>query len=34
VSHQWSALLSNSVRKLPSYWMDPIFEKVRAVKNS
>ncbi len=34
VSHQWSALLSNSVRKLPGYWMDPIFEKVRAVKNS
>jgi putative proteasome-type protease len=32
VSHQWSALLSNSVRKLPSYWMDPIFEKVRSVK--
>lgn len=33
VSHQWSALLSNSVRKLPTYWMDPIFEKVRSVKN-
>ncbi|MDB5240065.1 MAG: peptidase [Spirosoma sp.] len=32
VSHQWSALLSSSVRKLPTYWMDPIFEKVRAVK--
>ncbi len=28
VSHQWSALLNNSVRKLPTYWMDPIFEKI------
>jgi putative proteasome-type protease len=27
ISHQWSALLNNSVRRLPSYWMDPIFEK-------
>lgn len=29
ISHQWSALLNNSVRKLPTYWMDPIFEKVK-----
>lgn len=29
ISHQWSALLNNSVRKLPTYWMDPIFEKIR-----
>ncbi|KAB7733046.1 peptidase [Rudanella paleaurantiibacter] len=28
ISHQWSALLNNSVRKLPNYWMDPIFEKL------
>lgn len=28
ISHQWSALLNNSVRRLPTYWMDPIFEKV------
>ncbi len=28
ISHQWSALLNNSVRKLPTYWMDPIFEKL------
>ncbi|AQG78752.1 peptidase [Spirosoma montaniterrae] len=32
VSHQWSALLGNSVRKLPTYWMDPIFDKVNAEK--
>ena len=32
VSHQWSALLSNSVRRVPTTWMDPIFEKVKAVK--
>jgi putative proteasome-type protease len=31
VSQQWSALLSNSVQKLPSSWMDPIFDKVRSV---
>lgn len=28
ISHQWSALLNNSVRKLPTYWMDPIFDKL------
>ncbi|MBC7571967.1 MAG: peptidase [Spirosoma sp.] len=32
VSHQWSALLNNSVRKLPADWMAPIFDKVNAVK--
>lgn len=32
ISHQWSALLNNSVRKLPTYWMDPIFEKIKAGK--
>ncbi|QKZ14505.1 peptidase [Spirosoma sp. KUDC1026] len=32
VSQQWSALLSNSVQKLPSSWMDPIFDKVKAVR--
>lgn len=32
VSHQWSALLSNSVRRVPNAWMDPIFEKVKATK--
>ena len=31
ISHQWSALLNNSVRRLPTYWMDPIFDKM-AVK--
>ena len=30
ISHQWSALLNNSVRKPPSYSMDPIFEKLKA----
>lgn len=30
ISHQWSALINNSVRKLPSYWMNPIFEKIAA----
>ncbi|MCY7357299.1 MAG: peptidase, partial [Rudanella sp.] len=33
ISHQWSALLNNSVRKLPTYWMDPIFEKIKAGKH-
>ncbi|MGV3558997.1 peptidase [Larkinella arboricola] len=28
VSNQWSALLNNSVRKLPTAWMDPIFDKI------
>ncbi|MGA0555454.1 peptidase [Larkinella sp. VNQ87] len=28
VSHQWSALLNNSVRKLPTDWMDPIFNRI------
>lgn len=28
ISHQWSALLTSSVRKLPTYWMDPIFDKI------
>jgi len=32
ISHQWSALLNNSVRKLPTYWMDPIFDKIKAGK--
>jgi putative proteasome-type protease len=32
ISHQWSALLNNSVRKLPTYWMDPIFEKIKEGK--
>ncbi len=30
ISHQWGALLNNSVRRLPNYWMDPIFEKISA----
>lgn len=32
ISHQWSALLNNSVRKLPTYWMDPIFDKIKSGK--
>ncbi|GAB3918960.1 peptidase [Larkinella terrae] len=28
VSNQWSALLNNSVRKLPTAWMNPIFNKI------
>jgi len=28
VSHQWSALLNNSVQKLPNDWMGPIFDKI------
>lgn len=32
ISHQWSALLNNSVRKLPTYWMDPIFDKIKEGK--
>ncbi|KAA9347780.1 MULTISPECIES: peptidase [Larkinella] len=28
VSNQWSALLNNSVRKLPTAWMNPIFDKI------
>ena len=34
ISHQWSALLNNSVRKLPTYWMDPIFDKIKTGKES
>lgn len=30
ISYQWSALLNNSVRKLPTYWMDPIFDKLHS----
>jgi putative proteasome-type protease len=30
ISHQWSALLTNSVRRLPTYWMDPIFQQIQA----
>ncbi|GAA4464743.1 proteasome-type protease [Nibrella saemangeumensis] len=33
ISYQWSALLNNSVRKLPTYWMDPIFDKLHANKS-
>lgn len=28
ISNQWSALLNNSVRKLPNAWMDPIFDQI------
>ncbi|WP_138481007.1 peptidase [Dyadobacter bucti] len=28
VGKQWSALLSNSVQKLPMEWMDPVFNKI------
>jgi putative proteasome-type protease len=28
ISHQWAALLNESVRKLPNAWMKPIFEKL------
>lgn len=28
LSHQWSALLNNSVRRLPTYWMEPVFDKL------
>ncbi|GAA4405417.1 proteasome-type protease [Nibrella viscosa] len=33
ISYQWSALLNNSVRKLPTYWMDPILDKLNASKS-
>jgi putative proteasome-type protease len=28
IANQWSALLNNSVRKLPNDWMGPIFDKI------
>ncbi len=31
VGKQWSALLSNSVQKLPLQWMDPVFTKMQEV---
>jgi putative proteasome-type protease len=29
IAKQWSALLTNSVRKLPDAWMDSVFQKIR-----
>ncbi|WP_439557971.1 peptidase [Dyadobacter sp.] len=31
VGKQWSALLSNSVQKMPMQWMDPVFTKMEEV---
>jgi putative proteasome-type protease len=31
VGKQWSALLSNSVQKLPIEWMDPVFNKIEEI---
>ncbi|WAC11707.1 peptidase [Dyadobacter pollutisoli] len=34
VGKQWSALLSNSVQKLPLEWMDPVFNKMEITSSN